>query len=42
MSVCNQDEFFVESKEIKQSLGLEEVSPTAEILEVDKSLEEYK
>jgi len=41
--VCNQDEFFVEPKKIKQNLVLEEVSPTAEIpKEVDKSLEESK
>jgi len=41
--MCNQDEFFVESTEIKQSLILEEVSPTVEIPEeVDKPLEEYK
>ena len=33
----------MESKEIKQSFSLEEVSPTAEISEeIDQSLEEYK
>ena len=43
MPVCNQDEFFMEPKEIKQRLVLEEVFPTAEIPEkVDKSLKESK
>ena len=38
--VCNQGEFFVEPKEIKQGVTLEEVSTTIEIpKKVDKSLD---
>jgi len=38
MLVCNQNEFFMEPKKIKQSLTLEEVSTIAEIPEeVEKS-----
>ena len=33
MPICDQDEFFLETKEIKQDFALEEVSPTAEIFE---------
>ena len=43
--ICNQDEFLVESKEIKKSpaLVVKEVSPTAEIFEkIEPSLEESK
>jgi len=41
--ICNRGEFFVELKKIKQSLTLEEVSPTTEISEkIEPSLEEYK
>jgi len=43
MPICNQGEFFMEPKEIKQSLVLEEVFPTAEVFEeLDKSLKKYK
>ena len=42
-SVCNQGEFFVEPKEVKQDIILKEISPNAEVLkEVDKLLEEFK
>jgi len=42
ISICNRDKFFVESREIEQSLTLEEVSPTAKIFkEMDQSFEEY-
>jgi len=42
ISICNRGEFFVESKEIKLSLGLEEISPTSKILDkIKPSLEEY-
>ena len=41
MPICNRGEFVVESREIKQSLALEKVSPTAKIFEkIDQSLEE--
>ena len=40
MLVCNQDEFLVESKEIKKSLILEEVSLIPE--KIEPSLEEFK
>jgi len=33
MPICNQDEFFVEPKNIKQGIALEEISPTAEMFE---------
>ena len=33
MPICNQDEFFMELKEIKHSLTLEEVFPPAEVPE---------
>jgi len=40
MLICNQGEFFVEPKEIKQIVALEEISTTTEISEgVDKSQE---
>ena len=43
MPICNESEFFMELKDIKQNIALEEVSPTAEIfLEIDQSLEEFK
>ena len=43
MPICNQNEFFMESKKIKQSLALEEVSTIAEIPEeVEKSQKECK
>jgi len=43
MSICNQGEFFVEPKELKQGVALEEVFTTAEIpKEVDKLQEECK
>ena len=43
MPICNQGKFFVDPKEVAQSLALEESSTTAEITEeIDKSLEEYK
>jgi len=43
MPVCNQGEFFVEPKEIKQGITLEGVSPTVEIPEkIEPSLEEFK
>jgi len=43
MPLCNQDKFFVEPKEVKQGIILEEISPIAEVLKaVDKSLEEFK
>ena len=38
--MCNQDEFFMEPKEVEKDIALEEVSTTAEIFkEVDKSQE---
>jgi len=41
MSICNQGEFFIEPKDIKQGIALKEVSLTAEIFEEkDQSLEE--
>ena len=41
MPICHRGEFFVESREIEQSLALEKVSPTVEISkEIDQSLEE--
>ena len=41
--ICNQGELFMKSKEIKQCIVLEGVSPTAEILKkIESSLEEYK
>jgi len=43
MPICNQGEFSVESKKIKQGVALEEVSRTVKIPEeIDKSQEEYK
>ena len=43
ISICNQGEFFVEPKEIKKGIALEEVSPITEIpKEVNKSLDECK
>jgi len=43
LPIRNQGEFFVEPKEIKQGVVLEEVSTTAEIFEeVDESQEECK
>ena len=43
MSICHQGEFFVEPNKIKQSITLEEVSPTTEILEkIELALEEFK
>jgi len=43
MPICSQDEFFVEPKEIKQAVALEEVSTTAKIFEeVDKLKKECK
>jgi len=42
-SIYNQGEFFVEPKEVKEGIVLEEISPIVEVLrEVDKSLEEFK
>ena len=41
MPVCNQGGFFVEPKDIKQGIALEEVSPTVKMFkEIDQSLEE--
>ena len=42
MPICSQDEFFVEPKEIKQAVGLEEVSTTAKIFEEVDKLKECK
>ena len=43
MPMCNQSEFFMESKKIKQNLTLEEIILPAEVPEeLDKSLDEYK
>jgi len=41
--IWNQGEFFVKPRKIKQSIALEEVSPTTEISEkIEPSLEEFK
>jgi len=35
MPICNHGEFFMEPKDIKQGITLEEVSPSTEISEKD-------
>ena len=43
MPISNQDESFVEPKDIKQGITLKEVSPTIKISEeIYQSLEEFK